>query len=100
MKKHPPIYPGEILLHDFLEPLGLSQYKLAQATGLSAIKISEIIRGKRAITAETALRLAKYLGTSPEWWLDLQSSYDLEKAKEVLEEKLNNEIIPFKREGT
>ncbi len=97
MKKHPPIHPGEILYHDFLVPLGLSQYRLAQATGLSPIKISEIIRKKRSITAETALCLAQYLGTTAEWWLDLQTFYDLEKTRDLLEDKINTRIIPLKR---
>ena len=99
MKKHAPIYPGEILLHDFLEPLGMSQYRLSKETGLSAIKVSEIVRGKRAITAETAIRLAKYFCTSAEWWMNMQAFYDLEVTRDLLEKKINKEITPLKREA-
>ena len=80
-KAHDPITPGEILLTEFLEPLGISQYRLAQATGLPQTRISQIVRGKRAITTDTALRLSKALGTSPEFWYGMQVNYDLWQAK-------------------
>ena len=85
-QKIPPTHPGEILLHDFLVPLGVSRYALAKAIGVTPIRISQIVRGQRAVTADTALRLARYLGTRPGWWLDLQSHHDLETARDTLEE--------------
>ena len=77
-KAHEPITPGEILLTEFLEPLGISQYRLAQATALPQTRISEIVRGKRAITTETALRLSKALGVDERFWITIQTDYDLE----------------------
>ena len=77
-KAHEPITPGEILLTEFLEPLGISQYRLAQATALPQARISEIVRGKRAITTETALRLSKALGVDDRFWNNIQTDYDLE----------------------
>jgi len=78
VKAHDPIHPGEILLTQFLEPLGISQYRLAQATGLQQTRISEIVRGKRAISTDTALRLSKVLGTDTRFWINLQTHYDIE----------------------
>ena len=77
-KAHEPITPSEILLTEFLEPLGISQYRLAQATALPQTRISEIVRGKRAITTETALRLSKALGVDDRFWINIQTDYDLE----------------------
>ena len=77
-KAHEPITPGEILLTEFLEPLGISQYRLAQATALPQTRISEIVRGKRAITTETALRLSKALGVDDRFWINIQTDYNLE----------------------
>lgn len=77
-KADEPITPGEILLTEFLEPLGISQYRLAQATALPQTRISEIVRGKRAITTETALRLSKALGVDDRFWINIQTDYDLE----------------------
>ena len=77
-KAYEPITPGEILLTEFLEPLGISQYRLAQATALSQTRISEIVRGKRAITTQTALRLSKALGVDDRFWINIQTDYDLE----------------------
>jgi addiction module HigA family antidote len=77
-KAHEPITPGEILLTEFLEPLGLTQYKLAQATGLPQTRISEIVRGKRSITVETALRLSRALGVDDRFWINIQTDYDIE----------------------
>ena len=76
-KAHDPITPGEILLTEFLEPLGISQYRLAQATGLPQTRISEIVRGKRAITTDTALRLSKALGVDDRFWINIQVDYNL-----------------------
>ena len=92
MSVMPPIHPGEILREEFMEPLGLSQNKLAQALGVDAGRINRIVTCKCRITADTALRLAKYFGTTPQLWMNLQSQYDLEvaqdeKAKEI-EEKV------------
>jgi addiction module HigA family antidote len=81
--KLPPTHPGEILLRDFLEPLGLSQYALAKVLGVTPIRVSQIVRGQRAVTADTALRLARYFGTRADWWLDLQTHHDLELAHEA-----------------
>lgn len=77
-KAHDPITPGEILLTEFLEPLGITQYRLAQATGLSQTRVSEIVRGKRAITTDTALRLSKALGVDNRFWINIQTDYNLE----------------------
>ena len=90
----PPVHPGEILLHDFLEPMGLSQYALSRATGLPAPRISEIIRGRRVITGETALRLARFFGTSPEWWMNMQAFYDLEVARVRFGTRVVAEVRP------
>lgn len=87
-KKLPPIHPGEILLHDFMEPLGLTQAALAKGLGVTPIRINHIVRGQRSITADTALRLSRYFGTRPGWWLDLQSHYDLQIAADETEERI------------
>lgn len=82
-KAHDPITPGEILAKEFLEPLGISQYRLAQATGLSQTRISEIVRGKRAISPQTALRLSRALGVDDRFWINIQTDYDLEIEREI-----------------
>ncbi|MBF0321791.1 MAG: HigA family addiction module antidote protein [Magnetococcales bacterium] len=79
-----PTHPGEILLDDFIRPLAISQYRLAKAMGVPPLRISQIIHGKRAITADTALRLARALGTTPEFWLAIQNRYDLESAESTI----------------
>jgi addiction module HigA family antidote len=89
-----PSHPGGILLHDFLEPLGLTQSALAKSIGVTPIRVSQIVRGQRAISADTALRLARFLGTRPGWWLDLQTHYDLEVAADQLEARLVRTITP------
>ena len=93
-KKLPPVHPGEILLHDFMEPLGLSQTALAKALGVTPIRINHIVRGQRSITADTALRLSRYFGTRPAWWLDLQSHYDLEVAADEVEKEIARTVRP------
>jgi len=93
----PPIHPGEILLEEFLEPLGLSQYRLAKDTSVSPRRINEIGHGKRAISADTALRLARYFGTTDRFWLNLQMRYDLEREKERLGERLQTEVQVLRR---
>ena len=94
--KLPPVHPGEILLHDFLEPLGLSQSALAEALNVTPMHVSQIVRGHRAITADTALRLARNFGTRPVWWLDLQTHYDLETAGDELEARIARTVKPCK----
>jgi antitoxin HigA-1 len=88
----PPVHPGEVLLEDFMKPLGLSQYRLAQDIGVPALRISQIVHGKRAITADTALRLARYFGTSAHVWMRLQARYDLEQAEATLAERIQREV--------
>lgn len=87
-----PIHPGEILLEDFMKPLGLSQYRLARDIGVTPIRISQIVNGGRSITVDTAMRLARYFGTSAAVWLRLQVRYDLEVAERELGEKINKEV--------
>jgi antitoxin HigA-1 len=90
-KKISPIHPGEVLLEDFLKPLGLSQYRLAKDIGVTPIRISQIINGKRSITVDTAMRFARYFGTSADVWLGLQLDYDLESAKDQ-EDRIKQEV--------
>ncbi len=87
-----PIHPGEILREDFMKPLGLSQYRLAKDIGVTPIRISQIVNGQRAITVDTAMRLARYFGTSAEVWLRLQVRYDLEVAEKQLRKRINREV--------
>lgn len=91
-EKMPPVHPGEILLEDFMKPLGISQYRLAKAMHVYPRKINEIVQGKRAITADTALRLARVFGTSPDVWMNLQAYYELEVAKDLLEAQVEQEV--------
>lgn len=88
----PPVHPGEVLLEDFMKPLGLSQYRLAQELNVPAMRISQIVHGKRAVTADTALRLARYFGTSADVWMRLQARYDLEIAEAELAERVEREV--------
>lgn len=92
-QKIPPIHPGEILLEEYLRPLGISQNKLSRDLGVPAQRINNIVRGERSITIDTALRLAKYFKTTPQFWLNLQSHYDLEMAQETrLVDRINREV--------
>jgi antitoxin HigA-1 len=86
----PPVHPGEILLEEFLQPLGVSQYQLAKAVDVPARRINEIVHGQRRITADTALRLSRYFGTSERFWLNLQARYDLETEKDRLGTELDS----------
>src|SRR6058998_3410373 len=86
------ITPGEILLEDFLAPMGISQYRLAKRIGVPTRRINEIVQGKRAITADTALRLGRFFNMAPEFWLNLQSHYDLEQEQERLAGRLDKEV--------
>ena len=90
----PPVHPGEILLAEFLEPMALSQYALAHAIGVPPRRINEIVLGKRAVSADTALRLGRYFGMEPQFWLNLQSRYDLDVARDELGTRLEREVKP------
>jgi addiction module HigA family antidote len=91
-RKLAPIHPGEVLLEDFLEPLGLSQYRLAHDISVPARRINEIVHGKRAVTADTALRLARYFSTTDRFWLNLQAQFDLESERDRLGHRLLEEV--------
>jgi addiction module HigA family antidote len=93
--KLPPIHPGEVLLTEFLEPMQLSQYALAKAIGVPARRINEIVLGKRAISPDTALRLSRHFGLSERFWLNLQTRYDLELAKDRLADRLEQEVSVY-----
>ena|SRR5205085_2701158 len=94
-KRLRPIHPGEILLEEFLEPMGISQYRIAKDIGVPARRINEIVHGNRAVSADTALRLAKYLGTSERFWLNLQTRYELEVEKDRLGDRPEREGVPL-----
>ena len=87
-----PIHPGEVLLEDFMKPLGLSQYRLAKDIGVTPIRINQIVNGRRSITVDTAMRLAQYFGTSAAVWLRLQVRYDLEVSEKDLGERIKREV--------
>jgi antitoxin HigA-1 len=87
-----PIHPGEVLLEDFMKPLGLSQYRLAKDLGVTPIRISQIVNGQRSISVDTAMRLARYFGTSAAVWLRLQVRYDLEVAEKTLKDRIEREV--------
>lgn len=92
-KKLPPVHPGEVLLEEFLAPMEISQYRLAKDISVPPRRINEIVHGKRAVTADTALRLARYFGTSERFWLNLQTGYDLEVEKDRLGDRLEEEVL-------
>jgi len=94
-KKIPPVHPGEILLEEFLNPMGITQYRLAKDINVPARRINEIVHGKRAITANTALRLGKYFKMSPQFWINLQSHYDLEVEIDNISDELESEVKVF-----
>jgi len=94
-RKLPPIHPGEILFEEFLKPLALSQYRLAKNLSVAPRRINEIIQGKRAISADTALRLARFFGNSERFWLNLQTTYDLELERDRLAGRLMKEVQVF-----
>ncbi len=95
-KKLPPIHPGEILKGEFLESMGISQYRLAKGISVPPRRINEIVHGKRAITADTALRLGRFFTMSPQFWLNLQTRYDLEVTEDQLDNRLENEVHALK----
>jgi len=98
-KKLDPVHPGEILQKEFLEPMGLSQNRLALSLGVPARRINEIVLGKRGMTADTALRLARYFKMSPQFWLGLQMDYELDVAEDMLEGRLEKEVTPMLSTG-
>jgi addiction module HigA family antidote len=97
MKKRdfPPIHPGEILVAEFLGPLGISQYRLAKDMGVTPRRINEVVHGRRAISADTALRLGHFFGMEAQFWLNLQSRYDMEVTRDQLHDRIKKEVRPF-----
>ncbi|MBP9842507.1 MAG: HigA family addiction module antidote protein [Candidatus Pacebacteria bacterium] len=95
-KKHAPIHPGEVLQHDFLDEIGLSQYRLARDIGVPPRRINEIVHGKRAISADSAIRLGLYFGISSQFWFNLQSQYDLAVESDAHGERIEREVIVFR----
>jgi len=93
-KTLPNVHPGEVLLEEFLKPMAISQNRLARDVGVSPRRINEIVLGKRAVTAETAIRLARYFGTSERFWLGLQTDYDLEEARSRIATRVKREVRP------
>lgn len=94
MADFPPTHPGDVLREDFLKPLNMSQYALAKAIGVPQMRISELINRRRGISADTALRLARYFGTSPEFWMGIQATYDLEVARDQVGSEIETTIHP------
>lgn len=94
-REMPPVHPGEILLEDFLQPMGITQYRLAKSLGVSQRRVGEILTGKRAITADTALRLARFFGTDAQSWMNLQAHYELEMARDSAEEMIIRKVQPY-----
>jgi len=92
-----PIHPGEILMKEFLEPMGITQYRLAKDISVPPRRINEIVHGKRAVTADTALRLSRYFGTSERFWMNLQTRYDMETQKDILGDRLETEVTTLAR---
>ena len=88
-----PIHPREILMEEFLTPMGITQYRLAKDISVAPRRINEIVHGKRAISADTALRLARYFGTSERFWMNLQTRYDMEHRKDILGDRLQSEVV-------
>ena len=95
MREYPAIHPGEILLEEFLKPMNITQYRLAHDIGVPPMRISKIVRGERGISADTALRLARYFGMSVEFWTGIQTHYEVENAKLALADRLEEEVTVF-----
>lgn len=93
--KLPPVHPGEILMEEFLEPMGISQYRLAKGISVPPRRINEIVHGRRSITADTALRLGRFFSMSAQFWLNLQTRYDLDVAEDYLDDRLDQEVRVF-----
>ncbi len=98
-KKLPPIHPGEILLEEYLKPMGISQYRLAKEISVPARRINEIVHGNRSITADTALRLARFFKTTELFWVNLQTRYDMEVGKDKLADRLDREVSVYSGTG-
>lgn len=96
-KRLAPVHPGEVLLEEFLTPLGLTQYRLAKDLSVPARRINEIVHGTRAVSADTALRLARYFGTSDRFWLNLQAAYDLDVERDRLGRRLEQEVAVYRK---
>ncbi|MBN2033001.1 MAG: HigA family addiction module antidote protein [Deltaproteobacteria bacterium] len=94
-KKLPPIHPGEILIEEFMKPMGISQYRLAKDISVSPRRINEIVHGQRSITADTALRLGRFFGIAPQFWLNLQNRFDLELVADKMSDRLDKEVRTF-----
>jgi addiction module HigA family antidote len=99
-QKLPPVHPGEILNTEYLVPLGISQYRLAKEMSVPPRRINEIVHGKRAISADTALRLSRFFGTSEQFWVNLQVRYDMEIVKDRLVDRLEKEVSVYKSPGS
>ena len=95
----PPVHPGTVLLEDFLKPMGLSQYRLAKAISVPAQRIHDLVHGRRALTADTALRLARFFGMEAQFWMNLQARYDLDCAEDALAGRLDSEVVPLSRDA-
>jgi antitoxin HigA-1 len=95
-KRIAPVHPGDVLREDFLKPLGMSVNKLSLSLGVPATRMGEIVNGRRAITSDTALRLARFFGTTPEFWLNMQTGYELETAKDKLSSLIEHTVHPYK----
>jgi antitoxin HigA-1 len=93
--KLPPVHPGKVLFEEFLQPLAISQYRLAKDISVSPRRINEIVHGKRSVTADTALRLARYFGNSERFWLNLQAGYDLDVERDRLGDRLESEVLQY-----
>ena len=93
---YPPMHPGRVLELEFMKPLGMTAYRLAKAIGVDPPRVYDIVHGKRSISADTALRLARYFGTSPEFWLNLQVHYDLEVEEDRVGENIEKEVHPLR----
>lgn len=94
-KKKKPVHPGEILMEEFLEPLGITQYRIATDIGVQPTRINQIVKGRLGISADTALRLGKYFNMTAQFWLNLQATYDLETARDKLADKIDKEVKSF-----
>ena len=91
-RKMNPVHPGEVLREEFLQPMGITQYRLAKDIGVQPTRVNQVVRGKAGVSADTALRLGRYFGTSPQFWLNLQARYELEVASDQLGDRLEKEV--------
>jgi antitoxin HigA-1 len=94
-RRIPPVHPGQVLLEDFLKPMGISQYRLAKSLGVPVQRIHDLVHGRRAMTADTALRLARFVAMEAQFWMNLQTRYDLERATDALAGRLDREVEPY-----